>query len=221
MDQSSFNLRFTATLFIMAALLITGGYLMQPGAIQEDINLNSLAIAHENQTLFIWSFRVLVFGNFMAIMALVSLGSLMRMSSIHPIIQAGIFVCCLALLVGSISEAYFMDMGAWGGWKVTTLAQALQESFVNSMEVTYQWVSCFRRMSYMFFCLGLIPIGLAITRDASFPKALGYFAMAFGAIGIAVMLIDDSETSFYPIVRYVYCLFFVVLAGILWRKDSF
>lgn len=218
MQSTIFNRRFTAFLFAMSAILITAGYFMLPVPIQDAFNLESLLKAHDNQTLFIWSFRVIVFGNFMGIMGLVALGALMKSLEVYPIMKAGLFVCCLALLVGSIAEAYFMDMGAWGGWKASTLEAAQQTVFVDSLEVTYQWVNCFRRMGYMFFCLGFIPMGLAIVRDSFILKGLGYFAMAFGAIGIAVMLIDDSGTSFFAIVRYAYTLFFAVLAWILWRK---
>ncbi|MBK8955558.1 MAG: hypothetical protein IPM34_08385 [Saprospiraceae bacterium] len=117
-----------------------------------------------------------------------------------------------------MQEAYFLDMGAWGGWKLTTIEQSNQEPFVGSMDVTYQWVSCFRRMGYMFFRLGLIPVGLAFIEDSFFPKAFGYIAMAFGVLGIAVMLIDDSGTGFYPVVRAVYTLFFLLLAYRCWNN---
>ncbi len=218
MENSKFNVRFTAILLALSAIMVNAGYLMRPVQLQDAFNLASLLTAHENQTIFIWSFRVLVFGVFLGIMGLFSWGSLMRSSSAHPIINPGVIVCSLALFVGTTAEAYFMHMGAWAGWKASTLAAAEQEPFVKTLEVTYEWVLCLRRMGYMFFCLGFLPTGIGIIRDTFFPKWLGYYAVAFGVTGITVMLIYDSSTAFYEYVRYAYTLFFAIIAVLLWNK---
>ena len=213
MENSKFNYRFTAVLLFLSAIMVNAGYLMRPVQLQDAFNLASLLTAHDNQTLFIWSFRVLVFGVFLGIMGLFSLGSLLRISPSHPIINPGIIVCCLALFVGTTAEAYFMHMGAWAGWKASTLAAAEQEPFVKTLEVTYEWVLCLRRMGYMFFCLGFLPMGIGILRDTFLPKGLGYFAIIFGAAGITIMLIWDSSTACYEYVRYAYTLFFAIIVG--------
>lgn len=219
MKNSTFNLRFTAILLMAGAAMANLGFLLRPLQLQDSFDLSSFLHAHENQSIWIWSFRILVFGLFMEIMGLVALSGLFRQSDTITVLNPGIVVSCLALLVAAIAEGYYMHMGAWAGWKVSTLESALQNPFLQTLEPTHEWVVCLTRMGYMFFCLGLTTIGLGLLRSSFFPKWLGSFALALGAIGITVMLVYDSRTDIYVPIRWgISCFLFV--AGILLLKTK-
>lgn len=78
----------------------------------------------------------------MEIMGLTALKSLVRQSEANTVIGPGIVVSNFALLVAALAEGYYMHMGAWAGWKVSTLEPGLQTSFLQTLEVTREWVVC-------------------------------------------------------------------------------
>ena len=112
MKQSTFNLRFTGILLMMGAVMLNLGFLLRPVALQDSFDLPSFIQAHEHEGIWIWSFRILVFGLFMEIMGLTALKSLVRQSEANTVIGPGIVVSNFALLVAALAEGYYMHMGA-------------------------------------------------------------------------------------------------------------
>lgn len=203
----------------MGVLLLNGGILVRPVSLPDSFNVSSFELAHANESLFIWSFRFSVFGMFILIMGLVALRSLLKKSRVEGIISAGILVCCFALLVAALGEAYYMHMGAWGGWKLTTIDQTLKNQFIESMDVTREWVFCFTRMSYMFLCLGLLVLGFGLIKDGRFPNYMGMFAVLLGSCSIVIMLIFDSNTDVFNPINWLCSLFFMA-TGYLVLSDK-
>lgn len=219
MKQSTFNLRFTGILLIMGAVMVNLGFLLRPVQLQDSFDLPAFLQAHEQESMWIWSFRILVFGLFMEVMGLTALKSLFRQSEADTVIGPGIIVSNFALLVAALAEGYYMHMGAWAGWKVSTLEPALQNPFLQTLEVTREWVVCLARMGYMFFCMGLVAVGWGLLRGAFFPKWLGIYALVLGSAGIIIMLVFDSRTDLYVPVRWGISIFFL-LTGFLLLKTN-
>lgn len=215
MRQSTFNLRFTSILLLMGAVMVNLGFLVRPVQLQDSFDLPAFIQAHENQTIWIWSFRFLVFGLFMEVMGLAALKSLFRQSEADTVISTGILVSTFALMVTALAEGYYMHMGAWAGWKVSTLEPSLQTPFLQTLEVTREWVVCLTRMGYMFFCMGLVGVGWGLIRTSFFPKWLGIYALTLGIIGIMVMLVFDSRTDLYVPVRWGISIFFFLTGWLL------
>ena len=104
MKQSTFNLRFTGILLIMGAVMVNLGFWLRPVALQDSFDLPSFIQAHEHEGIWIWSFRILVFGLFMEIMGLTALKSLFRQSEADTVIAPGIMVSNFALLEAPVRE---------------------------------------------------------------------------------------------------------------------
>ena len=215
MKNSTFNFRFTGILMIMGAAMVNFGFLLRPVQLQDSFDLPSFVQAHENEGIWIWSFRFLVFGLFMEVMGLAALKSLFRQSEADTIISPGILVSTFALLVTALAEGYYMHMGAWAGWKISTLEPSLQTPFLQTLEVTREWVICLTRMGYMFFCMGLAVVGWGFLRGSVFPKWLGFYALILGIVGIVVMLVFDSRTDLYVPVRWGISIFFFLTGWLL------
>lgn len=210
MENSKLSLKFCGIFLILGVLLLNGGVLIRPVSLPDSFAVSSFEVAHANESLFIWSYRFSVFGMFILIMGLVALRSLLKRSVVEGIISAGILVCCLAFLVAALGEAYYMHMGAWGGWKLTILDVAVQNQFIESMDVTREWVFCFTRMSHMFLCLGLLVLGFGLLRDARLPKYLALFAIILGFCSIVAMLVFDSNTDIFKPISWLSSLFFMI-----------
>lgn len=215
MAQSTFNLRFTGILLIMGAVMVNLGFLLRPVQLQDSFDLPAFIQAHEHQGIWIWSFRILVFGLFMEVMGLAALKSLFRQSESDTILSPGILVSSFALLVAALAEGYYMHMGAWAGWKVSTLEPVLQNPFLQTLEVTREWVICLSRMGYMFFCMGLTALGWGLICGTFFPKWLGAYALVLGIAGIVLMLVFDSRTDLYVPVRWGISIFFLLTGWLL------
>lgn len=220
MVQSISNLRFTGILMIMGAFMVNLGFLLRPVQLQDFFNLSSFIQAHEHQGIWIWSFRILVFGLFMKVMGLAALNSLFRQSESDIFFSPGIWVSSFALLVAALAEGYYMHMGAWAGWKVSTLEPSLQNAFLQTLEVTHEWVICLERMGYMFFCMGLTSVGWGLMRDAFFSKWLGTYALILGIGGIVLMLVFDKRTDLYVPVRWGISIFFLWAGWLLLTKKN-
>lgn len=218
MEHSSFKFRFTGILLLMGAVMVNFGFLLRPVQLQDSFDLPSFIQAHEHQGIWIWSFRFLVFGLFMEVMGLTALSSLFRQSESGTVISAGVMVCNFALLVAALAEGYYMHMGAWAGWKVSTLEPAEQTRFLQTLEVTREWVVCLTRMGYMFFCMGLAAVGWGLLRSTSYPKWLGGYAMVLGVAGIAIMLIFDTRTDIFIPVRWGVSIFLLLLGALLLKR---
>lgn len=217
MEQSTFKFRFTGILLILGVVMVNLGNLLIPVNLQNSFIISSFLDAHSNERIWIWSFRFLVFGLFIEVMGLEALRSLFKESGANAVISSGIIVSILAWLVMAITQGYFMHMGAWAGWKISTLEPALQNSFLQTLDATHEWVVCLSRMAYMFFGLGMIAVGWGFLRDTLFPKWLGMYTLVFGMAGILFMMIFESRTDIYTPVCWGISLF-IALTGILLLK---
>ncbi len=203
---------------MMGAVMVNFGFLLRPVQLQDSFDLSTFLQAHENEGIWIWSFRFLVFGLFMEVMGLAALKSLFRQSEADTILSPGLLVSSFALLVAALSEGYYMHIGAWAGWKVSTLEPSLQSPFLQTLEVTHEWVICLTRMGYMFFCMGLVAVGWGFLRGTFFPKWLGIYALVLGSVGIILMLVFDSRTDLFVPVRWGISAFFLVVGFFLLKK---
>jgi len=220
MEQTTFNFRFTGILLMMGAVMVNLGFLLRPVQCPDVFTISAFLEAHNNESIWIWSFRILVFGLFIQVMGLEALRSLFRQSNAHTVVSPGIMVSILAMLVAAVSEAYYMHMGAWAGWKMSTLDASQQEPFLQTLEATHEWVLCISRMGYMFFCLGLVVTGWGFIRDNLFPKYLGVYALIYGVGGILFLLVFDDRTDLYTPVRLGGSIFLLLTGFLLIRKGK-
>lgn len=212
MANQKFYFRFTTALILMGSLMVLVGRLFRPSQIDDTFDISSFAKVHAHELIWIWSYRFLVFGLFLQVMGLAAFKSIFRDNDNVTILYPGVIVCVLALFVSAISEGYYMHMGAWVGWKLTQISDSEKPLFIESLDITHQWVICLTRMGYMFFCLGLLPIGWTLLNQKVLKKITGIYALVLGASGIFLMMLYPKSTDIYIPIQYAIALFFILLA---------
>ncbi|MDQ3141824.1 MAG: hypothetical protein M3Q56_06210 [Bacteroidota bacterium] len=217
---SKFNVRFVSLSLILGGLMVIIGWLIMPVHVVLNFNLEMLNSIKEHHEFWVRSFQVMVFGLFIRIIALVSLGSLYSGSEAKPIVSAGIMVCSLAMLLTAISEGYIMHTGGWAQWKMGLIPTDQHAPMLAALELTNEWVSCMARMGRMFLHLGLVVLGWGIMRGDVLNKWMGTFALILGIAGITIlMIIDQNPTIYYPLGHAV-TSWFIIAGVLLFRKNN-
>jgi hypothetical protein len=186
MNQSNFYIRFTGAALVLGGLLVALGYLIRPVSIHQNFQIENFAGIKHATTVWIRSFQLLIFGLFLRLAGLAALGTLYRNSPARTILIPGIAICSAALLVNTLSESYYMHIGAFGAYE---LQPANAAAFLANIRLLSAWAICLERMGNMFFCFGAIVLGFGLWRGGLVSKWLGVAAALIGATGMGILML--------------------------------
>ena len=217
MGKGDFDARFAGGALALGGVMVAAGYWMRPVAVGQNFDVTSLLAVEKATWPWIHSFQVLVFGLFVRLAGLGALGALHLRSRAPAVVLAGAAVCGAALLVTAAAEGYYMHMGAWGGYEMRQAADAAREAFLANIRPVSEWVICLARMGHMFFCFGLVVLGLGLVRGGLVRRWPGATAMLIGVAGMTIlMLYPDSPRAYLPVAGAI-TLWHVALGASVFR----
>lgn len=106
--------RITGWGFVASGVMLWLGWVLLPVRIGTFFQAGDFAAIHEQFHLWIWMFRIHLFGVVVAAAALVALGSLLTESDARTLIWPGVAVVVSGLMIGACAEAFYYHFGAWG-----------------------------------------------------------------------------------------------------------
>jgi hypothetical protein len=206
--------RIAAWLFVAAALMVWGGWMLLPHQIGTFFEADDFAAVDARLTLWIWMFRLYLFGLVTAVLALVALGAVLEDSDARVLLWPGVAVAAAGLLVVALAGAFYYHFGAWGA--ISQRARSPEEvaAFAFSLEIATEYITCLVRFGRVFFGLGQVVLVAGLLADRRLPR---WVAWSGAVLGVAAMALTMGLPDDLELYRPIFHLDAAWLAAIGWR----
>lgn len=191
--MTSFATDITGWLLIAAAAMLWGGWTLLPVRIGAFFHWDDFPRVHRRLHLWIWLFRVHLFGHLMAVMGLVALATLLSESPMRILLLPGVAVCVGGLFVAALAQAFYYHFGAWGAIDMDGKTEDERKEFVAKLSVSTEYVTCLVRFGRVFFGLGQLVLAAGLLYGGLLPSWLAVMGASLGAAAMALTMgLPDS-----------------------------
>lgn len=205
--------RIAAAFFFAAALMVWGGWILLPHEIGDFFATGDFAAVDAHLMLWIWMFRIHLFGLITAVLALVGLGAVLEDSDARVLLWPGAAVAVAGLLVTALGAAFYYHFGAWGAVSQRGRSPEELAAFTASLHVATEYVTCLVRFGRVFFGLGQVVLVAGLLADRRLPR---WTAWAGGLLGVAAMALTMGLPDDLHLYRPIFHLNAAWLAAIGW-----
>jgi hypothetical protein len=214
--NKNFETKFTAWAFIIAAILLWGGWFLSPHNVGEYFVASDFESIGESVWYWIWMFRFHIFGWVTMGIALFALWTLLFNSPHRIVMMPGIGMLVVGTFTIAIAAAFYYNYGAWGVGKTAGKSATEIKEFMDGILFTNQYVTCFVRFGRIFSGVGLVLLGVGFLKGNILNKALAWFTILLGAAAMGIILgIPEYYETYKPLfhVKVVWLLLmgFVIL----------
>jgi hypothetical protein len=214
--NKNFETKFTAWAFIIAAILLWGGWFLSPHNVGEYFVASDFESIGESVWYWIWMFRFHIFGWVTMGIALFALWTLLFNSPHRIVMMPGIGMLVVGTFTIAIAAAFYYNYGAWGVGKTAGKSATEIKEFMDGILFTNQYVTCFVRFGRIFSGVGLVLLGVGFLKGNIVNKALAWFTILLGASAMGIILgIPEYYETYKPLfhVKVVWLLLmgFVIL----------
>lgn len=218
LKQKDFETRFTGIAFILAAVLLWGGWFFSPHHIQEYIVASDFEAIGENVWTYIWMYRFHIFGWVTMGIALFALTSITARKPYRVVILPGIGMVIIGTFTLAIASAYYYNYGAWGVGKTMGKSDIEIQAFMDGILYTNQYVTCFTRFGRIFSGVGLVLLGASFVKWNMVPKAMGWFTTLLGLTAVGIILGIPDNFQIYKPLFHVKVIWLVAMGVILLKQ---
>lgn len=193
----------TGWLLIVAAAMLWLGWILLPVRIGAFFQAGDFPRVHRRLHLWIWLFRIHLFGYLMAVMGLVALVTLFSETTMRIVLWPGVMVAAGGLFVSALAQAFYYHFGAWGAVDMNGKTQAERESFVSKLLISTEYVTCLVRFGRVFFGLGQVVLAIGLLLGALVAPVLGFGAAILGVAAMALTMGLPDGLDLYKIVFHL------------------
>ena len=212
-----FASRFTAVTFFAAAAMLWLGWMVMPVHLGTFFQPEDFAKVNAHLHLWIWTYRVHLFGMIVAVIALVALGSQLVGSPARVVAWPGIAVAAGGLFVGAVGAAFYYHHGAWGAQQMEGKSPDEIQRFVEALRIDTEYITCLVRFSRVFSGLGLVLLGWALAGWRILPRWIGVLAALIGLAAIAVTMGLPDDLSLYMPIFHVLAFWLAAMGAVIFR----
>jgi hypothetical protein len=192
--------KVTGGAWIAAALMLWGGWALMPARIGTFFVEEDFAAVRAHLWLWIWMYRLHIFGMVTAVLALVAFGSLVMQSEGRVAVWPGAAVASAGFIVAAVAAAFYYHFGAWGAAGTEGKSPEELRAFVDSLRVSTEYVTCLVRFGRVFSGLGVFVLALGILAWRLLPSWIGLAAAVIGLSAMAVtMAFPDNLALYMPV----------------------
>jgi hypothetical protein len=216
--KKDFETKFTGWAFIVAALLLWGGWALSSHHVGEYFVASDFSAIGENVWYWIWMYRFHIFGWVTMAIAMFALVSITARKPYRVLILPGAGMVIVGTFTIAIAAAYYYNYGAWGVGQTAGKSAAEIQEFMDSILFTNQYVTCFVRFGRIFSGVGLVLLAYGFIKWKLVSLWLGWFTilLGFGAMGIILSIPDNFEI--YKPMFHVKVLWLVAMGVSLLRQ---
>ncbi|MGK0252934.1 MAG: hypothetical protein ACI9OE_000390 [Mariniflexile sp.] len=216
--KKDFETKFTGWAFIVAALLLWGGWALSSHHVGEYFVASDFSAIGENVWYWIWMYRFHIFGWVTMAIAMFALVSITARKPYRVLILPGAGMVIVGTFTIAIAAAYYYNYGAWGVGQTAGKSAAEIQEFMDSILFTNQYVTCFVRFGRIFSGVGLVLLAYGFIKWKLVSLWLGWFTilLGFGAMGIILSIPDNFEI--YKPIFHVKVLWLVAMGVSLLRQ---
>lgn len=217
--KKNFETKFTAWAFIIAAVLLWGGWFLSSHHIGEYIVASDFESVGESVWYWIWMFRFHIFGWVTMGIALFALWTILFNSSHRIIIMPGIGMLVVGTFTLAIAAAFYYNFGAWGVGKTAGKSPEEIQTFMDGILFTNQYVTCFLRFGRIFSGVGLVLLGAGLLKGNVIHKGVSWFTILLGVAAVGIILAIPEYYETYKPLFHVKVLW-LVLMGVVILKNG-
>jgi hypothetical protein len=195
--------RFTGGAFVAAGAMWSLGWLLLPVDIGVYFEPEVFGRIHEQLQLWIWLYRVHLFGMITAVIAMVAFAAMIADSSARVMIWPGAAVASVGMVVGALGSAFYYHHGVWGAIETAGKSPDQLRAFVVALRVDTEYVTCLVRFGRVFGGLGLVVFAWGLFQGRMLPAWVGVVAGLIGLTAMALTMGLPDRLSLYTPVFYV------------------
>ncbi len=128
--------------FCLAGLMMWLGWMIMPVHIGVYFEPGDFAAIHEHFHLWIWMFRVHLFGYVVAGMAVVALAAVSTEPDVKALMFPGAAVAMAGLFVGALGAAFYYHHGAWGAIELSQQSFQGATERIAALRLDTEYVTC-------------------------------------------------------------------------------
>lgn len=216
--KKDFETSFTGWTFIVAAILLWGGWALSSHHIGEYIVASDFTAIGENVWYWIWMYRIHIFGWVTMGIAMFALVSITARSPYRVVILPGAGMVIIGTFTLAIAAAYYYNHGAWGVGQTAGKSPEEIEAFMNNLLFTNQYVTCFIRFGRIFSGVGLVLLGYAFIKWKIVSSWLGWFTMILGFAAMGIILAIPDNFEIYKPLFHVKVIWLILMGVVLLKQ---
>lgn len=194
------SVRFTGGAFLAAAAMWWLGWVLLPvhiGVYFEPLVFGSI---HDQFHLWIWLYRLHLFGMITTVIALVAFAAMITDSPARVMIWPGVAVASAGVVVGALASAFYYHHGVWGAVETEGKSPVQLRAFVDALRVDTEYVTCLVRFGRVFSGLGLTVLAWGLLQWRVLPAWVGFTAGLIGLTAMALTMgLPDRLTLYTPV----------------------
>jgi hypothetical protein len=209
----------TGWFFVAAAVMTWLGWVLLPVKIGAFFEPGDFAAIHQRLYLWIWLYRVHIFGLVIGVMAVAALAAATAGSAARVWVWPGAAVAATGLAVGAVGTAFYYHFGAWGATDLDGRPAVEAAALVDTLRVPTEYVTCLVRFSRVFLGLGLTVLAVGLWIGAPRARPLAVSAVALGVAAMAITMAFPDALELYAPVFHLDALWLLGLgAALVTRK---
>lgn len=216
--KKDFETQVTGWFFLVAALLLWGGWALSPHHVGEYLVATDFPAIGESVWLWIWMFRFHIFGWVTMAIALFALATFISKTPYRVLTLPGIGMLIVGTFTIAIAAAFYYNYGAWGVGQTAGKSPEDVQSFMDSILYTNQYVTCFVRFGRIFSGVGLVLLGFAFIKFKLLSAWLGWFTLVLGLIAMGIILAIPNYFEIYKPVFHIKTLWLVAMGVSLLKR---
>jgi len=216
--KKDFETKFTGWAFIIAAVLLWGGWVLSPHHIGEYIVASDFTTIGESVWYWIWMFRFHIFGWVTMGIALFALWTVLFNSTHRIIVMPGIGMLVVGTFTIAIAAAFYYNYGAWGVGKTAGKTAEEIQTFMDGILFTNQYVTCFVRFGRIFSGVGLVLLGTGFLKGNVINKGVSWFTILLGAAAMGIILGIPEYYETYKPLFHIKAIWLVVMGAVILKN---
>jgi hypothetical protein len=185
--------------FLAGALMLWGGWILLPHRVGMFFRSEDFPAIGGRLQLWLWLYRVHLFGVVVSALALVALALLANQPAVRILVWPGAAVAVAGLIVGAVGSALYYHFGVWGALESRKTLDAAKE-LVESLHLPTHYVTCLVRFGRVFCGLGLTVLAVGLLHGEVLPWWVGAGAVGLGVTAMALtMLWPDNWALYTPL----------------------
>tara|TARA_R110000868_G_scaffold4211_7_gene26499 strand:+ start:28813 stop:29493 length:681 start_codon:yes stop_codon:yes gene_type:complete len=213
-----FETKFTGWAFILAALLLWGGWALSSHHVGEYFVATDFSSIGENVWYWIWMYRIHIFGWVTMAIAMFSFIAITARKPYRVLILPGAGMTIVGTFTIAIAAAYYYNYGAWGVGQTAGKSPEEIQAFMDSILYTNQYVTCFVRFGRIFSGVGLVLLGAALIKWKIVSPWLGWFTAILGLMAMGIILAIADNFEIYEPIFHIKSLWLVAMGVFILRK---
>ena len=216
--KKDFETSFTGWAFILASVLLWGGWALSSHHIGEYIIASDFKVIGEDVWYWIWMYRFHIFGWVTMAIAMFSLWSITNIKEVRVIMSPAAGMVIVGTFTLAIAAAFYYNFGAWGVGKTMDKTPAEIDEFMNGVLFTNQYVTCFVRFGRIFSGVGLLLLGVTFLKFKLLPTWLGGFTSLLGLAAMGIILAIPDNFEIYKPLFHTKVIWLVAMGATLLTK---